>query len=247
MYFVVERRFLPRIAWVAGFALVLIGVGLLSYHLGYLRNERLHRDNRELQDHVEALQERNRLLEDGNATQDRNASDLSRRIALLEKTATLDKQALAKAQDNLRDMQDTVYRLKGELEFYEEIMNAGDRIGGLGIQGLYVQKLADSNQYRYKVVLTHLSDRNKTAKGRMKMTVMGEESGEGRSFELSELSVGAMPDVNFKFENFKIMEGYLSIPPDFVPLQAVIHLYSVDGKKQLAEKVLDWPKFEIEG
>ena len=49
---------------------------------------------------------------------------LQERVLMLERTTSVDKQTAAILQDEIRTLQDKVYALKGEREFYEGIMDA---------------------------------------------------------------------------------------------------------------------------
>jgi len=179
------------------------------------------------------LHQREQLNEDN--------EQLRHRIGILEQAAVLDRQALAVLQEENKATQDALYQVRGELESYEGIMGASHKSGGLTIQGLYLQPVARSGQVHYKVVLTHIAKDGKNVQGTMGISLQGGVGDQARSYRLDALSAGGEAELPFDFMNFKVFEGYLDLPEGFTPSQATVRLRDT-AKKQLAERVFDWPQ-----
>ena len=83
--------------------------------------------------------EDSRLLWDVNQSLDIENKQLREQVVILERSTQIDNQAAARLQNDIKALQDQVYSLKGELEFYEGIMSATTDSKGLNIQGLHVE------------------------------------------------------------------------------------------------------------
>ncbi len=80
-------------------------------------------------DRVSDNQNHKRLMELNYSLEEENQV-LRERVLMLERTESLDKQTAALIQDDLKAQQDEIYRVKGELEFYQGIMAAARETKG---------------------------------------------------------------------------------------------------------------------
>ena len=145
--FVIMRRQRPLHLLLQGAVLVaVLAVGvwfvrasLLGGSVGYEhRLTALTEDNVELGRRLESLMAENALFE--------------RQIMMLEEASTMDKEAVGVLHDELRGMQESVFKLKRELEFYQAVLNNPENANDLAVQGLYVEAMAQDNRFRYKIV-----------------------------------------------------------------------------------------------
>ena len=176
----------------------------------------------------------NKDLEVDNAT-------LRERVIALERIASVDKQTETFLQKEIRELQDEVFLLKGELAFYRGIMEAADQTKGLNIHSIYVRRLAQANTYLLKLVLTHVANEEADAAGVMSITIEGLQNGALRQLALNEVTADAMPDLAFKFRNFKRFDASMQLPGGFVPQRVFVGLQLNDEKRSKINKVFDWP------
>lgn len=186
----------------------------------------LTKQNRELEEQVAHLLQEKTLFE--------------RQILMLEKASEMDKEALGVLHDELKAMQESVFKFRQELEFYQAVLNNPQNSNGLAVQGLYVEAMPRSNQFRYKIVLTRFGKDNKLLKGRLAMKLSGDLDGKEQTLDLESMTIDDDRDFAFSLRNFTVFEGYLETPDGFAPTQAMVYLISSDGKRTLAERSFDW-------
>jgi len=176
----------------------------------------------------------NKDLEQENTT-------LRERVISLERIASVDKQTETFLQKEIRESQDEVFVLKGELAFYQGIMESADQTKGLDVHSIYVRRLPRVRTYQLKLVLTHVANAEAEAAGTMKITIDGLQNKAQRQFALNEVSADATPEIPFKFRNFKRFETGMQLPDGFVPQRVFVELQLSDIKASKIKKVFDWP------
>jgi hypothetical protein len=165
---------------------------------------------------------------------------LNEKLIMLERAAQIDGQSAAQMQYEIRDLQDEIYRLRAELEFYEGIMTSARATDGLSIQGLYIEPMQEEQNYRFKLILTLVSKSDKVAEGMVEMTLEGLQDGAARVLNFEDLVLNLMPDLTFKFKNFKRLEGNMVLPEGFIPQRVIVRLHSKDKTLSNIERVFSW-------
>lgn len=193
-----------------------------------------------IQGRLQASAEQQRLWS-ANRSLEQNSTTLRERLMALERTASLDKQTETFLQKEIRALQDEVFRLKGELAFYEGIMESADQTKGLDVHDIYVRRLAQANTYQLKLVLTNVADNDAEAVGVMSILIEGLQNGTARLVSLNEVSVDATLEMAFKFRNFKRFDASMQMPGGFVPQRVFVELQPNDKKPSKINKVFDWP------
>ena len=179
------------------------------------------------------LWDENRRLEQENRK-------LLNRIVMLERTTQIDGQAAAELHQQMKELQDEIFRLRGELEFYENAMATAGKTKGLAIQALQFQKLNLEEDYHFKLILTHVSKNDTFAEGSVEMILEGIQDGEEKSVNMREVLTTPLGNLNYKFRNFKRLEGNFRIPEGFTPRQVVVSLVSTDKNLSKIVKIFDW-------
>ena len=193
-----------------------------------------------IQGRFEANAERQRLWNANKGLEQDNTA-LRERVMAFERTASLDKQTEIFLQKEMRGLQDETFRLKGELAFYQGIMESADQTKGLDVHDIYVRRLAQANTYQLKLVLTHVADDDAEAAGVMSIVVEGVQNGATRLFSLDEVSVDAALEMAYKFRNFKRFDASMQLPDGFIPQRVFVELQPNDKKPSKIKKVFDWP------
>ena len=162
-------------------------------------------------------------------------------VLMMQREAEVDKKTASLLQQNVQSMQDEIYRLKGELEFYQGVMDATRESTGLSIQGIHIESLPQENSFRLKVVLTHVAKGIRIAEGNMTVTIEGLKNGEPSNLNLQDITLDQGLDLSFKFRNFKRFESDLELPPEFVPRRVLVQLQPKGVKQANIKRVFDWP------
>jgi len=220
--------------WALAVIMLSMGIAILTWLLLDNSHWSLIYDRIGKNQDYKLLQEVNSSLKDEN-------KHLLERVLMLERLEKLDKQTAALLHNEMIGLQDEIYRLKGELEFYQGIMDATADTSGLNVHGIHIDPLKQEKNYRLKLILTHVTKSDKVAEGVMEVSIEGIQNGVSRQISLKEISSGDSLELNFKFRNFKRFESTLVLPDGFDPRKVLVNL-KLKGKKQAKIiKVFDWP------
>lgn len=185
--------------------------------------------------------EESRLLWDVNQNLETENKQLREQVVMLERSTQVDNQAAVRLQNEIRTLQDQVYRLKGELEFYQGIMSATTDSKGLNVQGLHIEATDQERLYRFKLVLTNVAKSDKIVEVTIDMSVEGMNEAGSHVLSLDEVMAGSELKREIKFKNFERIEGSLNFPEGFKPLRVVVHLQQKGLQKPTVRRVFEWP------
>lgn len=161
---------------------------------------------------------------------------------MMEHAAELDKKTALILQQEVQSMQDDVYQLKGELAFYQGIMNATSESTGLNIQGIHIESLRQDRRYRLKLVLTHVAKSVKVAAGTLKVSIEGIQDGVSTHLDLHDVALDDALDLSFNFRNFNRIECDLELPVGFSPRSVLVQLQPKGKKQSKLKRIFDWPE-----
>ena len=184
-------------------------------------------------------QESKRLWTENRHLEEENKR-LGERIIMLERTTQIDSQAAAEFHEEMKGLQDEIYTLKGELEFYQAIMASTSSTQGLSIQGMQIDELQIENNYHFKLILTHVAKSDKVAEGTVEISLEGLQSGVAKVLNITDLVSNRTMDLSFNFKNFKRIEGNMIIPEGFTPHRVIVRLQPKDTKLSKIKRVFDW-------
>ena len=166
---------------------------------------------------------------------------LRERLAILERSSQIDKQATAEVRQHLQDMQDQLFQMKEELEFYRGIVASSKTNIGLRVQGLRISALAQPDRFHFKVVLTNVDKGDKVSTGRLSVQIVGKQDAVARTFDLTGLLDGG-GTLKYSFSHFHRVEGDLKLPQDFEPESVKVSIIP-DGTNRVADsKSYAWMK-----
>ena len=189
-----------------------------------------HYDDNEV---FRSVVDENRRLEDMNL-------QLRERTLMMREMDTLDKKTAIMLQDQIRGMQEEIFKLKQELEFYRGIMDGARVSTGLNIQGLNIRPLSNENVYRLNLVLTHVAKSDKVAEGTIDVSLEGERNGNASVVKLKEVALESNLDLLIKFRNFKKIECDLILPDDFTPIRVKVLFIPKNSKKASIQRIFEW-------
>ena len=221
------------------FALAIILLSMLTAVVTWTLLDNLHWSL--IFDRLSANEQRKQLANTNRGLEQENAA-LRERVMALESDTNLDNQTSALLQDEIRGLQEEIFRLKGELQFYQGVMESTGEGKGLDVHGIYVRRLSQDNGYRIKLILTHLGNQDTPAVGRMNISIEGIQAGAARNVNLKEVTLDDALDLAFKFRNFKRFESNLAFPQGFSPQRVFVELQPSDEKETKISRVFDWPK-----
>lgn len=165
---------------------------------------------------------------------------LREKVIMLERLTKLDEATASELQNEIRRLQDQVYDLTGELEFYLGIMSSATNSKGLNIQGLRVEEAEKSSLFRYKLILTNLAKSDNIIRVNFDIQIEGINGSDSQILSLQEIKTGSSPEQTLSFRNFERIEGGFSLPPNFKPLRVVVEINQKGVSKSSVQRVFDW-------
>lgn len=160
------------------------------------------------------------------------------RIAVLEKSAEVDRRAYEEVDRNLADLQNELLELRQEVDFYRGIVHSEDAAPGLRIQSFKLRR-EDPTQYQYRLVLTHLASTRARVEGEAEIALSGIM--DGAEVELSRAALlGEGERLRFNFRHFQELRGSLTLPAGFVPLRVILRAAPKGRASAEVERILSW-------
>ena len=182
-----------------------------------------------------------KLLWDVNKGLEEENKQLREKVMMLEQTTDIDRQTAGILQDELKGLQDEIHLLKGELEFYQEILDSAATASGLDVQGIHVQPLVQPDNYRLKLILTHVGKTGRVVEGVIDVMVEGIQNKNNRLINLADVSLDKEVKFDYNFRNFQRFECNFKLPEDFRPQRVLVNLLQKNSKQPRLKKVFDWP------
>ncbi|HTT09060.1 MAG TPA: DUF6776 family protein [Gammaproteobacteria bacterium] len=167
---------------------------------------------------------------------------LREQIAILERSAQVDKEAVQDVQKHFRELQDEISELREELEFYRGIVASTKHGSGLRIQGLQLSATGEAQQYHYKLVLTNMDKGDKVATGRVSLSVEGHLGGAPQTLDHASLAGTGADGLPFKFKHFQRLEGNIRVPEGFDPARVGVSIQEAGDKDAKESKTYEWSR-----
>lgn len=182
-----------------------------------------------------------------NSRLDVENSELRKRVIKLEQMTLVDNQTATNLQEEIRNLQDEVYRLKGELEFYQGVMDSAREVEGLNVQGLQIVPLLQANNFRFKLILTHVTKSDKVAEGKIDIILEGIQGDSQKALNIQDLVLEGSLKPKYKFKHFMRLESTMIIPAGFIPHRVRVSLIPKETKLSKVEKIFEWQETNIIG
>ena len=184
-------------------------------------------------------QQARKLFEENRRLAKENAG-LKEQVIMLQRTTQIDSQAAAELHEEMKKLQDDLFKVRGELEFYRGIMSSTGTSTGLNIQGLQLRQIPGEQSYYFKLILTQVAKDDKVVEGTVEMTLEGVQNGVVSVLNVADLMVNPSFDLSFKFRNFKRIEGNIMLPEGFIPQQVTVRLHPSDKNLSNIKRVFNW-------
>ena len=231
----IARPSSPGRTWgLAGFALaVLAAAGYLLFELGRVRSG---------YSLVDAQQRRAELKQEIEELDALN-EQLRQRIAVLETSQEVDKEAYRQVEDNLADLQSRIQTQEEELAFYRGIVSPEDGVAGLRIQELELlpRDAETDRRFLLRLVLVQAVKHDRRVSGVVNLEVAGQRDGETVSYPLGELvAEDSAASLAFSFRYFQDFQKELVLPTGFKPDRVEVELRPKGRGAKPVARVFDW-------
>ncbi|MGD8784932.1 MAG: hypothetical protein PVF28_01255 [Thioalkalispiraceae bacterium] len=192
-------------------------------------------------DSIEANEEHALLLKHVNELED-DIDQLREEKAVLERAAQIERKAYDELDTTLKVLQAEILELKGELAFYRGIVSPKDAAHGLHLQRFRVEPNGRTNGYQYKVILTQVLKNDRSARGVIRIKIIGMQGETPKVLDLSQVTEKAVKELSYRFRYFQSLEGELTLPSGFTPQRVTVSVIPRDRRhKEPFEKTFDWP------
>lgn len=168
-------------------------------------------------------------------------SGMQQKLINLERGRSIDEQALNQARRAIASLETRISELTSDLTFYKNIMAPSETNKGLQVDQLTVQSSRDDRAYDFKLVLTQVGGNKSYISGVVAVNVIGTRNGEKEVVALRDLSADIDDlGVKFRFRYFQDVEGRLTLPADFEPLEVQVVAQAQGKKSTQSERTFDW-------
>lgn len=190
-----------------------------------------------------SLRDRVHTLEADKLVADQRLGQLNQRVATLERSEQVERDASKALQATLAERDTELARLRTDVAFYERIAGGDTQRQPLAVHSLVFEPL-DDGSWRYLLTLTQNLKRAALSKGQYSLRVEGVQDGTLRTLTWSDLvqTPEAAPG-EFSFKYFQQIEGSLMLPKDFVPHRVRVNIHSDQGQ---SEQVLPWSETPVQ-
>ncbi len=138
------------------------------------------------------------------------SKDLRAQLAAAQRQATMDKAAQKELTKSLAKAQDEIGRLREDLGLYQSSVQAGGSTNGVSVQNFKVERDGAGSRYRYRLLLTHKSQRAQDFKGQGLMNVSYERGGKLSTIMLKQ-GVAGTSVVELRFKYYQQLEGSFQV------------------------------------
>lgn len=218
--------------WVAICAAA-VGTAYLLYEYGRYRGgfdgRAVARERQALTSQVADLKQRN--------------DELQEKIATLETSKIVDREAYARVEGTLADLQQRIATQQEELAFYRGIVAPPDGVRGLQIQELKVEPGSHDSEYRLRLVLVQAAARrDRRVSGVVNLSIEGARDGAPVRYNLAELIPGDAQSskLGFSFRYYQDFERDFVLPNGFVPNRVNVEVNPNGRSAKAIRQAFDW-------
>jgi len=167
--------------------------------------------------------------------------ELRQKVALLETSRGVDREAYSQVEGTLGDLQRQLQEQREELDFYRTIVTPSDGQSGLRIQELSLSPGAQASAFRLHLVLVQAAQHDQVISGVVNLSVDGAQAGKPVSYALGRLvsDADAVP-MGFSFRYFQNLEAELLLPDGFVPERVNVEVTPSGKQAKVIRQSFDW-------
>ncbi|MCK5769787.1 DUF6776 family protein [Algiphilus sp.] len=162
---------------------------------------------------------------------------LRERLAYLEKSQQIDREACQQLRQSLRDMQSRLVDAQEQLAFYRGIVSPENEGRGVRVHDFIVRP--DRDPARFELVLVQGRQQKDRVRGHFTIDIAGERDGESATVAVR--NAEGETDMLFSFRHFQEFSGSVTFPDGFEPEQVAI-VVQREGEDQSTETRYEWQR-----
>jgi outer membrane murein-binding lipoprotein Lpp len=200
----------------AGAVLAAVLLAAYAYHRGQVAGGL---------DAAQVLIERRELTAKAERLEKQNA-ELNARVAELEMSRKLDREAYGQVEKSLGELQSQLSRQGDDLAFYRSIVSPADGVQGLRIQRFVVEPGSAPREFVLKVTLIQAMRHESTASGLAEVVVHGMQGDRPARYSIGQLLGRPKAQLPFSFRYFQTLEQAVTLPEGFQAFEAEVQVRS---------------------
>jgi hypothetical protein len=176
--------------------------------------------------------EAGRALSQLNRTIDRQRQELSTlhtRVAQAEQQLQIERATYGDLAKQVKNLTEENATLKEDLAFFQSLMPAGTRDGGLTVNRFRVQKETLPGEYRYRLLLVQASQRAKEFHGRLEFVLNVQQGNRKVVLTLPAEDNKNVKEYRLSFKFFQRVEGTFKVPPEAVVKSLQVRVFEKDS------------------
>lgn len=162
---------------------------------------------------------------------------LRERLAYLEKSQQIDREACQQLRESLRDMQSRLVDAQEQLAFYRGIVTPEDESAGVRVHDLVILRRGD--ELRYEMVLVQGRNQSSRVRGRFSLQIDGVRDDVAETIEAR--NAEGETDMLFSFRHFQEFTGSMTLPDGFDPREVRVQL-NREGSSEPVESNYEWQR-----
>ncbi|MCF6263676.1 MAG: hypothetical protein L3J24_08855 [Xanthomonadales bacterium] len=155
---------------------------------------------------------------------EQNIQSLKAEKILLEQQSTIIRGANNRLLETENEYQSEIAQISSELAFYRRLAGAGGKLEGLTINKFMLQQTASDRVAHFRLTLTQNLQKARTISGDIQILVRGSLANQPGLLNWQSLQPESTQSPKFSFKYFQQVEGYLTLPQDFIPESVEITL-----------------------
>ncbi|NVK21888.1 MAG: hypothetical protein HWD86_05175 [Kangiellaceae bacterium] len=198
--YVIRKKRPP--SWYWSWAGVALAIFLVAMGLGYWLNQKQHTFSDTAKEQFTQLEQQ---LDNANAG-----------VIHWQQQYNVEHQITLQLQQEMREQQIEIANLRKEHEAFQRIFDPEAIESGLQIASL-VWSSAGVSQFNYRLLLIQAKQQNREISGTFAISLIGEQAGEPKNYELTDIGDLNENNSTFKFKYMDSHQGRFSIPEGFSP------------------------------
>jgi len=185
--------------------------------------------------------ERDQLTTEISALRSQN-SDLSRQVAILDRSSVMDQRATVEVQVTIRNLRKQLAQLQQDVVFYRQVVSNETVDTGLIVGQMDIYGTSDPDRFRYKLVMRQQdADGDSYLRGHVNVNLVGRLGDEQVIFALRDISDEQdQLDIRLRFKYFQNIEGELALPAGFEPERIQIAAVATEPVEKSIDQYFSW-------
>jgi hypothetical protein len=169
-------------------------------------------------------------------------SELSRQVAILDRSSIMDQRANEEVQFTISGLRERVAQLEQDIVYYRSVVSGETEDTGLIIGQLDIDATADSDRFRYKIVMRQRdADGDTFLVGHVNVNLVGRLNEELVILPLRDVSGDHdQLDIRLRFKYFQNIEGELALPDGFTPERVQIAAVATEPVEKQVNQDFSW-------